>query len=123
MKNILQNSKLNPQLNVKPIIYEIIVLSHLQNRKYYNGDMYLPSQYILDEESEKLRQKDKALREKEKRKKMKSHGSSFTPTYIKDENIEKDNIIKTESFIKISLDTYYKIEKDKNDELQKIFGQ
>ena len=102
---------------------DIIVLSHLQNRKYYNGDMYLPSQYILDEESEKQRQKDKALREKEKRKKMKSHGSSFTPTYIKDENIEKDNIIKTESFIKISLDTYYKIEKDKNDELQKIFGQ
>ena len=48
---------------------DIIVLSHLQNRKHYNGDMYLPSQYILDEESEKQRQKDKALSEKEKKKK------------------------------------------------------
>ena len=106
MKNILQNSKLNPQLNVKPIIYEIIVLSHLQNRKYDRDYMYLPSPYILEE-----KQKQEAKRHIKQQ--MKMH-VKVTPLQfldrgienIKDEKIEKDNIKKTELFIKNSLDYY-----------------
>ena len=96
---------------------DIIVLSHLQNRIYSKSDMYLPSQYKLDEESEKRMKHNQKLRKKG------AKVIHFEPNYIIDENIEKDNIIKTELFIKNSLDNYYKIEKDKNDELQKIFGQ
>ena len=123
MKNILQNSKLNPQLNEKPIIYEIIVLSHLQNRKYDRDYMYLPSPYVLEE-----KQKQEAKRHIKQQ--MKMH-VKVTPLQfldrgienIKDEKIEKDNIKKTELFIKNSLDYYYKIEKNKIVELQKIFSQ
>ena len=90
---------------------EIIVLNHFQNRTYSKYDIYFPSPYKLDEESEKLRKKDKELRKKEKKKGLKSYGLNFEPKYIKDEEIEKDNINKTELFLKNSLNNYYKIEK------------
>ena len=67
---------------------DIIVLSHLQNRIYSKSDMYLPSQYKLDEESEKRMKHNQKLRKKG------AKVIHFEPNYIIDENIEKDNIIK-----------------------------
>ena len=55
----MSNFKTNVKDMKKEELNEIIVLSHFQNRKideYYN---YFPSEYKLDEESEKKSKKQK----------------------------------------------------------------
>ena len=101
----------------KEEINEIIVLSHFQNRKideYYN---YFPSEYKLDEESEKKSKKAEEIAKKEKELGLKSYGYKFEPTYIKDEEIEKNNIKNTELLVNKSLNSHYKIDKNKINEI------
>ena len=101
----------------KEEINEIIVLSHFQNRKIDEYSNYFPSEYKLDEESEKKSKEALEIAEEEKELGLKSYGYKFEQTYIKDEEIEKNNIKNTELFVNKSLNSYYKIDKNKINEI------
>lgn len=92
---------------------EIIVLSHFKNRNYDERNIYFPSPYVPDEESLKRMKEEEEEIEIQKRLKIKVSVLHIQPTYIKDEEIEKENIQKTELFVRNSLSKYYKIEKNK----------
>ena len=65
----------------------------------------------------KKSKKAKEIAKKEKELGLKSYGYKFEPTYIKDEDIEKNNIKNTELFVNKSLNSYYKIDKNKINEI------
>ena len=106
--------------DTKNVEYEIIVLSHFQTKTFNESYGYFPSPFKLDAESEKKSKRAISLEKEQRELGLKTRPYKFNPTYIKDEEIEKDNIKKTELFINNSLKTYYEIDKNRNNE---IFSQ